>query len=137
MSIWQAIDGSLHDDSDGAALGLKNWPQGMTLLTDAQVQVILSAQAAALSAAQAKLPNPSEFIAAVKTVLGGYPAILSLPAEIQSALAHAVAAINMNDTSSLQAIITSQESALNAVNIGFYSGIKAAAIQYNINITLP
>lgn len=133
MTLWIDSNNQLHDDDNGAALSLPIWPKNLTIATPAQLAAIAAAQAAA----QATLPNPSGFIAAVKTVLGGYPAILSLPAEIQSALVHSVAAMNMNDTASLQSIIISQESALNAVNVGFYSGIKAAAIQYNINITLP
>jgi len=44
MAIWQAADGSLHDDMDGAALSLPSWPQGMTLLTDTQVAAIRAAQ---------------------------------------------------------------------------------------------
>jgi len=44
MAIWQDSNGGLHDDMDGAALTLPTWPQGMTLLTDAQVAAIRAAQ---------------------------------------------------------------------------------------------
>lgn len=37
MAIWQDSQGNLHDDMEGAALTLAAWPQGMTLLTDAEV----------------------------------------------------------------------------------------------------
>jgi len=47
MAIWQDSNGGLHDDMGGAALALPTWPQGMTLLTDAQVAAIRAAQAPA------------------------------------------------------------------------------------------
>ena len=37
MAIWQDISGKLYDDDNGKAISLPSWPQGLTLLTAAQV----------------------------------------------------------------------------------------------------
>ena len=50
MSIWIDSNNALHDDMDGAALSLPVWPQGLTMLTDAQVAAL---QAPKLADAQA------------------------------------------------------------------------------------
>ncbi|HVI51510.1 MAG TPA: hypothetical protein VM661_09895 [Candidatus Sulfotelmatobacter sp.] len=60
MSIWKDADGLLHDDMDGAAIGLPSWPQGMTLITDDE--------AAALRAPTAEEIR-ANFVAASKTAL--------------------------------------------------------------------
>ena len=44
MALWQDSNGGLHDDMDGEALSLLNWPQGMTLLTNEQVAAIRQAE---------------------------------------------------------------------------------------------
>ena len=56
MAIWQATDGSLHDDMNGEALSLPIWPKGMTPLTDDQVSSILAANTAAQAVAAANEP---------------------------------------------------------------------------------
>jgi hypothetical protein len=45
MAIWQDSDGKLHDDMNGSALSMSSWPQGMTLLTDAEVATVRATQA--------------------------------------------------------------------------------------------
>jgi hypothetical protein len=50
MTIWRDENGGLHDDMDGLALSLPSWPQGMTQLTNEQVQDM---QAPTLAQAQA------------------------------------------------------------------------------------
>lgn len=43
MTLWyNAVDNTLHDDMDGAAIGLGSWPVGMTIATDAQIQAVLN-----------------------------------------------------------------------------------------------
>ena len=37
MAIWKDASGQLHDDMDGAAIGLPGWPADMVKLTDSQV----------------------------------------------------------------------------------------------------
>jgi hypothetical protein len=51
MAIWQDAQGNLHDDMDGTALSLANWPLEMTQLTDAQLATILPAQQSVEAAA--------------------------------------------------------------------------------------
>ena len=131
-AIWQAPDGSLHDDSNGLALMLPNWPKNAIMLTDAQVASVLAAQQAALP----PVINSQGFIAAVKSVFGGPVAILSLPPTVQNAITLCIAAINEGNWADVQAIIISQQAALNAANIAIYPAIKAAATANNIPITL-
>ncbi|CAJ0704794.1 hypothetical protein LMG19089_03683 [Ralstonia edaphis] len=40
MAIWKDASGQLHDDMDGAALGLPGWPDGLVKLTDSQVAAL-------------------------------------------------------------------------------------------------
>ncbi|MDA8095597.1 MAG: hypothetical protein M0T84_17150 [Betaproteobacteria bacterium] len=62
MSIWQnPVDGSLHDDNNGAAVSLPIWPKGMTELTAAE------AQTAQVAAAAGYIWNGSEYVAPVLT----------------------------------------------------------------------
>ena len=51
MAIWKDASGQLHDDMDGAALGLPGWPAGMVKLTDSQVAAL---QAPSLEQAKAE-----------------------------------------------------------------------------------
>ena len=55
MTIWiNPTDNSLHDDMDGAALTLPDWPQGMTEATDAQI-------------ASAKAPTPDQLATSARS----------------------------------------------------------------------
>ena len=40
MTLWIDANNQLHDDADGAALSLPNWPQGMTEATTDQIAVL-------------------------------------------------------------------------------------------------
>lgn len=131
MSIWQATDGSLHDDDNGAALSLPIWPQGMTLLTDAEVQAIYTAQAAAQAAVTALLPNPSGFTQAIKTAMGG---IIGTNA-LMVAYPAFFPAVQQQDWVDVQALVIDANTTAK-ITPTQYLDIKAAATQFNIPITL-
>ena len=141
MTIWAYLntDGSvdmtrgLHDDMNGAALSLAAWPQGMTLLTAAQVQAIHAAQQAAAQSTQAALPNPAQFFQSCKTALGGPTGILSFSAQVQSAIALTFSAVQLQDWPDVQAYITAMQIPLGPA----YTAIKTDAATYNIPVTLP
>lgn len=40
MTLYKAPDGSIHDDMDGQALSLPNWPQGLTEATAEQIAAL-------------------------------------------------------------------------------------------------
>ena len=135
---YQDTNGNLHFLStiDVINGGTKLLPSGAVPISDATAQSILASQAASAAAAAALLPNPQGFIAAVKSVFGGPVAILSLPPTVQNAITLCIAAINEGNWADVQAIIISQQAALNAANIAIYPAIKAAATANNIPITL-
>ena len=82
MSIWQDQNGGLHDDDGGAALSLPNWPQGATMLTEAQVQAlqaptldqVKAQQIAALQAAYKSAINAPVSFKNAAGVTSTYPA---------------------------------------------------------------
>ena len=80
--------------------------------------------------------NPQGFITAVKAIFGGPVVILTLPQVLQNAILLCISAINEGNWLDVQAVIVSQEAALNAANVAIYPAIKAVATQYNIPITL-
>jgi hypothetical protein len=135
---YQDTNGNLHflSTMDIANGGYKLLPSGATTITNAQAESIQSAQQASAAAAAALLPNPQGFIAAAKSVFGGPAAILSLPPTVQNAITLCIAAINEGNWADVQAIIVSQQAALNAANSAIYPAIKAAAAANNIPITL-
>lgn len=71
MALWKDSNNQIHDDMDGEALALPSWPQGMTQLTPAEANALISAQAEEAQAALAKLPDPGGFGKAVKSAAGG------------------------------------------------------------------
>lgn len=44
MALWKDSNGTLHDDMDGTALALQNWPQDCVQISDDEAAQILSAQ---------------------------------------------------------------------------------------------
>lgn len=40
MSLWKDSNNEIHDDSDGAALSLPIWPQGMVQITQAEADAL-------------------------------------------------------------------------------------------------
>ena len=42
MSLWKDSNNEIHDDSDGAALSLPIWPQGMVQITQAEADALLA-----------------------------------------------------------------------------------------------
>lgn len=48
MALWKDATGALYDDDDGRALELARWPEGLTLLTDAEVAAVHAANAWAI-----------------------------------------------------------------------------------------
>ena len=135
---FQDNDGGLYylDHADVLNGWASHLPSGAVSITDAQAATVQASQAASAAAAAALLPNPQGFIAAVKSVFGGPVAILSLPPTVQNAITLCIAAINEGNWADVQAIIISQQAALNAANIAIYPAIKAAAASNNIPITL-
>lgn len=136
MTIWQDANGGLHDDMDGAALNLPDWPQGMTALTPAQVASIQAQRATTAAAAQAALPDPAGFSLAIKTALGGIEAVATLPASIQPIVQWFYATVQAQNWPDVQTIIIANKAALDAVNAAIYKDVKAAAAQFNIPVTL-
>ena len=131
MSIWQDTNGGLHDDMGGTALTLPNWPQGMTLLTTAQVAAL---QAQALAAIK-PTPNTAQFIQDSKSAVGGISALATNASLAGMALFlyDAITTQNWPDATTL--LVGAQSSSL--LSPTAYSAIKASAIANNIPITLP
>lgn len=132
MAIWQATDGSLHDDMGGAAQSLPIWPQGMTLLTQAQADAVIAAQAAAAQAAAALLPDPNGFTSALKAAMGGIVGanalMISYPAFFP--------AVQQQDWVDVQALIIDANTTAKITSTQ-YIAFKAAATQFNIPVVLP
>ena len=42
MALWKDKTGSLHDDMDGTALALASWPNGLVMLSEAEVAEVSS-----------------------------------------------------------------------------------------------
>lgn len=127
---YQAPDNSLHflSTQDIANGGEKLLPSGSTPINATQVSTIQSSIAAA---AQAALPNPTGFIEAVKVSLGGIVGANSLSVSyplffttIQSGVWADAQALIVDALA--KSVITSVQ----------YASIKAAALQYNIPISL-
>ena len=130
---YQAPDNSLHflSTQDIANGGEKLLPSGSTPINATRVSTIQSSIAAAAAAAQAALPNPTGFIEAVKVSLGGIVGANSLSVSyplffttIQSGVWADAQALIVDALA--KSVITSVQ----------YASIKAAALQYNIPISL-
>src|ERR1035437_336659 len=131
MAIYQESNGALHDDMDGTAQSLPAWPQGMTLLTDAEVATIVAAEGSAREAAAAALPNPPGFGLVVKDVLGG--AVLAAIGPFPyAAFLFALQTSSWGDVGALLAYAQAHAT----LNITQYTAIKAAAVVNNIPIVL-
>lgn len=131
MSVWQDANSGLHDDMNGEALSLPSWPQGMTQLTQAEADAIISAQAAAAQAAQARLADPLGFEKAIKSAVGGILGANAL------AVAYPLffAALQEQAWEDVQAMLVDAKSK-GVIAAPQYDAIKAAAAQFNIPVTL-
>jgi len=102
-------------------------------ITDAEGQAIEAAFEAAQALKVAAMPNPAAFIQACKTVIG--IANLTVNTQLFQVVQLAMDAISQNQMADLQTIITSAHTNAIITQIQ-YDAIKAAAIQFNIPVTL-
>lgn len=101
MGIWQDAFGALHDDGGGTALSLPYWPQGMTLLTDAQVEAIRNPPpAAAQLAAALKVQAQAALDKSDTTIIRCFSAGIAAPAAWQAYRTALRAIVSGADTTS-------------------------------------
>jgi hypothetical protein len=123
-------------NKDGTGGMVYVYKDGVTPPDDLNLRLATSADYAAISAAAPTpptVPNPTGFIAAVKTALGGATGIRTLAAQLQMDVMLCADAINLGNWADVQTIIVADETALGS----YYPAIKAAAVANNIPITLP
>jgi hypothetical protein len=82
-------------------------------------------------------PDGIGFAQSIKTALGGIQGVAALPVSIQLIVQWFYAATQAQNWPDVQAIVTANKAALDAVNTAIYLDVKAAATTYHIPITLP
>lgn len=127
MGLWKTANNEIHDDMDGAALSLPNWPRDMTQITDVEADQIRAAQQAALP----PIIDVDGFTQAVKTGVGGILAANALMIDYP-AFFPAIQSGEWNDLHDL--IIDAKNK--NIITLDQYNIIKSAASQFNIPIIL-
>lgn len=100
MSIWQDSNNNLHDDADGAALNLPNWPQGMTQLSAEQVAAIQAEMEAAQAPIILKCLAQASLDASDKVLVRCMKAGVPYPAAWQSRDIVLRAIVSGSDTTS-------------------------------------
>ena len=131
---FQAPDYSLHYLEHSSVVNgwASRLPAGSVSITDAQASTIQAAQQAAAIAAQAALPNPSGFIAAVKVAVGG---IIGANTLMQAYPAF-MPAIQAGDWIDVTALILDAKSK-GVITSSQYAAMQAAAMANNVPLVLP